>query len=70
MFPESAIDELKMVTAAQIMSHLSIPPVAFLEVLSERKTKSGAGFLRAAGHYFRDALHHPFVRGAGLQEHG
>jgi len=41
VFDASAIDELKMVTAAQIMSDLSIPPLAFLQVLSERQSTSG-----------------------------
>ena len=49
VFPESAIDELKMATAAQIMSRLSMPPVAFLEVLSERKVTAGSDFTDRPG---------------------
>lgn len=49
VFSESAIDELKMVTAAQVMSRLSLPPVAFLEVLSEREVKAGRDFFEQPG---------------------
>ena len=41
VFDASAIDELKMVTAAQIMSWQSIPPLAFVEVVSERQSRAG-----------------------------
>lgn len=40
VFDGSSLDELKMVTAAQIMSRLSIPPVAFLQIMSEEPRPS------------------------------
>lgn len=45
VFDASTLDELKMVTAAQIMTRLSIPPLAFLQVVSEQpKPDSGDWF--------------------------
>lgn len=45
VFDASALDELRMVTAAQLVSPLSIPPVALVEVLSERKAITGKDFM-------------------------
>ena len=45
VFDASALDELRMVTAAQLVSPLSIPPVALVEVLSERKAVAGKDFM-------------------------
>lgn len=45
VFDAGSLDELKMVTAAQIMSRLSIPPVAFFQVINEQpKPDSGDWF--------------------------
>lgn len=45
VFDAGSLDELKMVTAAQIMSRLSIPPLAFLQIVSEHpKPTSGDWF--------------------------
>ncbi len=44
VFPASAIDEMRMISFAQLMSPLSVPPAAFVEVLSERTAKPGQDF--------------------------
>lgn len=44
VFSDSAIDELKMVTAAQLLTPLTIPPLAFLEVLAERTSSKGKDY--------------------------
>lgn len=48
VYDASAIDELKMVTAAQLLTPLTIPPLAFVEVLSERSSKNGRDYFERA----------------------
>lgn len=44
VFDGAQIDEQKFIQAAQMMSELSIPPVAFVEVISERKAVPGVDY--------------------------
>jgi hypothetical protein len=44
VFEGAHIDELKLVNAAQLLSELSVPPVALLELLSERTARPNVDF--------------------------
>ena len=44
VFDKQQIDELKMITLAHLMTPKTIPPLAFVEVLSERQSKAGADY--------------------------
>lgn len=44
VYDASVIDELKMVTAAQLMTPLTIPPLALIEVLDERRQENGRDY--------------------------
>ena len=44
VFDGSQIDELKMITIAHTMTSLAVPPLAFLEVVSERPVVAGRDF--------------------------
>ncbi len=48
VFDASALDEMRMISAAQILSPLSIPPLAFVDVLSERQSQNGRDFFERA----------------------
>jgi hypothetical protein len=48
VFEGSQIDDLKMVQAAQLLSPMSVPPLAFLEVLSETPSTPGLDFFDRA----------------------
>ncbi len=49
VFDGAQIDELKMVNTAHLMSALSVPPLAFMEVVSERKAVPWVDFFEPAG---------------------
>lgn len=47
VFDGAQIDELKMITLAHTMSAQTVPPLAFLEVLSERSATAGVDFFES-----------------------
>ncbi len=47
VFDGSQIDELKMITLAHTMSAQTVPPLAFVEVLSERSSVPGVDFFES-----------------------
>lgn len=49
VFDGGQIDEMKMIDAAQMLSALSVPPLAFLEVISERGAENGVDFFERPG---------------------
>ncbi len=49
VFDGSQVDEVRFIQNAQLMSELSVPPVAFLDVLEERQALAGVDFFDRPG---------------------